>query len=409
MPRAVKNEEMKKANSKVVIVVENLSVPFDRRVWRECEALVEAGYIVSVICPKGMERDCEAYQEVQGVAIHRYTGYESQGTFASYVLEYVWALWMTAILLLKVLWARGYDVIQICNPPDLLILAAVPYKLLGKRIIFDQHDLSPEIYQAQRKKFESKGLVVKALLFFEWLTYQLTDIVLVVNESCRRIAIERGGVSPEDVMIVRNAPTQKRMASVAHSHRQRRIGAYLLTYVGMMGPQEGIDVMLKSVQLLVRHLGRNDVHVLIVGGGTVLESMKQLAFDLGIADVVTFTGQVSYDEVIHAIEQADVCLCPDPKTPLSDRCSLVKVVEYMSAGKPIVAFPLAEVALSAGDAALYAETNSVQSFAEKINRLLDDAELRERMGKIGQARFSSTLAWENSKTVLLAAYERVLQ
>ena len=391
---------------KILIIVENLSVPFDRRVWRECQALQEAGYQVSVISPKGKGFDNKSHEMIDGVSIYRYRIYHADGSFLSYILEYATSLVMTFWLMFVVLFRKGYDVIQICNPPDLLILAALPFKLVGKKIIFDQHDLCPEIYQMHKGGSGRQSLVVKALLFFEKITYVFSDIVMVVNDSCKKIALSRGGKKEQDVFIVRNGPTKQNIGNALPNPQLKMGKQYLLTYVGMMGPQEGIDILLRAIRNLTMVYHRNDLHIRIIGGGTVLDEMKQYAVELSINHIVTFTGQVDYNQVMEGIASADVCLCPDPKTPLNDKCSLVKVIEYMSLGRPLVAFDLKEVRNSAQRAALYAQPNDENDFSKKINFLLDNPELRASMGSLGRERVMKFLTWEHSKAALYAAYDK---
>jgi glycosyltransferase involved in cell wall biosynthesis len=302
---------------------------------------------------------------------------------------------------------EGYSVIQICNPPDLLILPALPFKLLGKKVIFDQHDLSPEIYQTQRGKEDMQDAVVKLLLLLERLTYFLSDVVIVVNDSCRRIAKKRGAKNDRDVFVVRNGPSMLSLERAVPNPRLKCGKKYLLSYAGMMGPQDGIDVLLRAVRNLAVIHRRNDFHVHIMGDGTVLQQMKRYARDLGIDTLTTFTGRVSQAQVMEGIATADLCLCPDPKTPLSDKCSLVKAVEYMGVGCAFVAFELEEVRISAGAAALYARPNDETDFAEKIHYLLKHDELRAHMANLGRERVMQGLTWDHSKGTLLRAYDRV--
>jgi glycosyltransferase involved in cell wall biosynthesis len=390
---------------KVLIIVENLPVPFDRRVWRESQALREAGYHVSIIAPREVGQPSR--EVIDGVSVYRYSAFHADGGFASYVLEYLVALFMSFWLTVVVLCREGFDVIQICNPPDLLVFAALPFKLLGKRIIFDQHDVCPEIYQAQRNMAEGdRSLILRALFFFERLTYVLSDVVMVVNESCRRVALSRGLMRSADVFVVRNGPSRDSVLEIRPNPALKEGRRYLLVYVGMMGPQDGIDVLLRVVRHLFVRYRREDFHVRIVGGGTVLEQMQRYAQTLEIQSMVTFTGRVQHKEVLESIASADVCLCPDPKTPLSDKCSLVKSIEYMSLGKPFVAFDLEEVRRSAGDSALYAESGGEDEFAAKVNALLSNDDLRRTMGERGRERVLHGLTWEHSKEALHAAYDR---
>src|SRR6266849_3744881 len=371
---------------RVLIVVENLSVPFDRRVWRECQALREVGYEVSVISPKGQAIDTVNHETIGGVSIYRYHLPQATGGLLSYILEYSVALFMTLWLTLIVLCREGFDVVQICNPPDLLIFTVVPFRLFGKTIIFDQHDLSPEIYQMQNGGPETQTPMYNILLCFERLTYALSDVVMVVNESCRRIAVGRGAKQEQDVFLVRNGPSIKSIRSAQPNPALKRGMPHLISYVGMMGPQEGIDVLLRAVRNLVIVHERRDFHVLIMGSGTVLDPMKKYALDLGIAEIVTFAGHVDYSQVMAGIATATICVCPDPKTPLNDKCSFVKVIEYMSLGRAFVAFDLEEVRNMAAGAALYAAPNDENDFAGKLAYLLDQPDLCASMGSLGRDR-----------------------
>ena len=371
-------------------------------------ALKEKGYGVSVIAPRDSMKAEPSRETLNGISIYRFTAYHSTGGFLSYILEYAVALaqsfWLSGVVLRR----EGFRAIHICNPPDLLILAVLPYKLLGKKIIFDQHDLCPEIYQTQKGlKANDRNLVHSVLSFFEKLTYRLSDIVLVVNESCRRIACARGGKSPGDVFIVRNGPSEESIRDVPTNPQLKNGKPFLLVYVGMMGPQEGIDVLLRAIRTLRDSFGRDDFHVHLIGGGTVLEQMKSYAKELEIDSIVTFAGRQDYDRVLEGIATADVCLCPDPKNPLSDKCSLVKSIEYMSLGRPFVAFDLEEVRLASGSAALYAPPGDEKEYAAHIDRLLRDDDLRMSMGKLGRQTVLDGLTWDHSKESLYEAYELI--
>jgi glycosyltransferase involved in cell wall biosynthesis len=393
---------------KVLIVVENLSVPFDRRVWNECQALRDAGYQVSALSPMGQGRDTAWQEELDGISIFRYPILQASGGFLSYVVEFLNAMVMTFIMSWLVLMRRGFDVVQICNPPDLLIFPVLPFKLLGKKIIFDQHDLCAEIYETQKDLHGKPNAVVKVLLHLEALTYAWSDAVMVVNESCRRVALGRGRCSERDVFVVRNGPSSQALRQQSPDESLKRGKRHLLVYVGMMGPQEGIDVLLRAVHALVHVHGRSDFHVQILGGGTVLAAMRAYAAQLGLSDCVTFAGSVDHARVLECIATADLCLCPDPKTPLSDKCSLVKAVEYMGLGRAFVAFDLEEVRYSAGAAAEYAAPGDEADFAAKIHRLLEEPERREAMGRIGREQVLQRLTWDHSKKALLAAYAHAL-
>ncbi len=283
----------------------------------------------------GAGADTKWHEAIDGISVYRYPIYHASGSFRSYMLEYGVALFMSFWLLWIVLVREGFDVIQICNPPDLLILPTLPFKLLGKKVVFDQHDICPEIYETQKGLSGQPNFVVRVLLRLEKLTYSFADVVMVVNESCRRIALGRGGNKEQDVFVVRNGPSLQNIRNAAPNLELKAGKRHLLTYVGMMGPQEGIDVLLRAIRGLATIHQRGDFHVRIMGGGTVLDQMKAYADELGIDKLVTFTGSVGYPQVMEGIASADLCLCPDPKTPLSDKCSLVKVIEYMSLGRAL--------------------------------------------------------------------------
>lgn len=390
---------------RVLVLVENLSVPFDRRVWKECRALTEAGYQVTAISPKGHGFDSAAVETVDDVVIYRYPPRESSGGAIGYAVEYTIAVLMMSALAWVAFFRRGFDLIQICNPPDVLVFAALPFKLLGKKIIFDQHDLSPEIYAVRRPDGE-RGFVYRVLLFLEHLTYRLSDVTIGITQSVCDIARSRGRIRPENLFLVRNGPDPRSFAGARADDSLRKGKRFLVSYVGMMGPQDGVDVLMRCVRILVEEFHRTDFHVHLVGGGTQLTSLQQYARELGVDDYVTFTGMQAYDEVVKAVASADLCVCPDPKTPMNDRANLVKVSEYMCLGKPVVCFDLTEVRFSAADAALYAEPGNERDFAAKIHYLLENPDERTRLGGIGARRVRELLSWEHSKEALSAAYDR---
>jgi len=392
---------------KVLLLVENLSVPFDRRVWKECCALRDAGFRVTAISPKGRDFDSSFFETLDDVTIYRYPPFESSGAAVSYALEFSVALFWMTVLSWVALAKRGFDVVHLSNPPDVLILAALPFKLLGKKIIFDQHDLSPEIYSQHHPGGEG-SIVHRVLLAFEALTYRCADVVICITQSVCDVARTRGRVGSDRLFLVRNGPDLRSFAHAKADATLRQDRPYLLSYVGMMGPQDGVDILLRAVRILVNDFGRQDFHVHLVGGGTELGRLKNYAEELGLVGYVTFAGQQPYDAVVRVIASADVCLCPDPKTPMNDRANLVKVTEYMCLGRPVVAFDLSEVRHSAGDAAVYATPNDERDFASKIDSLLSSADDRVRRGHIGAQRVLQFLSWDHSKQALLAAYQRAL-
>jgi glycosyltransferase involved in cell wall biosynthesis len=392
--------ELMNRQRRVLILVENLPSPFDRRVWQEAGALRDAGYGVSIICPTG--KGCEKkYEVLDDIHIWRYDlPREAEGAFG-YLLEYSVALCMTFFLSLKVLAKRGFDVIHACNPPDLFFLIGGFYKLFGRKFVFDHHDANPELYEA---KFGRRDLFWKLMSWLEKLTFRTADVSIATNESYRRIAVGRGGMAPERVFVVRSGPSLERMKIVPPVEALKKGRRYLVGYVGVMGRQEGIDYLLAAAAHLVHRLKRTDVHFGLVGGGTSLEEMKALARELRIDDYVTFTGRVSDGALLAMLNTADVCVNPDVANEMNDISTMNKVMEYMALGKPIVQFDLAEGRFSAQAASLYAKRNDPVDLAMRISELLDDPARRAAMGAFGRRRVESELEWRYEAPKLIAAY-----
>ncbi|MGW6055566.1 glycosyltransferase family 4 protein [Streptomyces sp. NPDC055189] len=384
---------------RALILVENLSVPFDRRVWQECTTLRDAGWTVHVICPQGTKRDTEPEAEIDGVRIHRYPLRAATGGPAGYLREYGSALWHTARLARKV---GPVHVVHACNPPDLLFLPARWLTRRGARFVFDQHDLVPELYLSRFGR--GKDVLYRAVCALERMTYRAADIVIATNESYRDVAVSRGGKKPEDVFVVRSAPAVDRFQPVPPEPELKRGKEHLLCYLGVMGPQDGVDYALRALAKLRDELGRSDWHAVFVGSGDAFDAMVELAGELGLSEQVEFTGRIPDADLVRYLSTADVCLSPDPRNPLNDVSTMNKVLEYMAMGRPIVSFDLREARVSAGEAAVYAPANDEAEFARLTALLLDDPEKRARMGKIGQERVSGPLSWENSQASLLAAY-----
>jgi glycosyltransferase involved in cell wall biosynthesis len=383
------------------MLVENLPSPFDRRVWQEACTLRGAGYQVSIICPTGP--GCERrFEVIDGVHIYRYRLPFEAATAAGYPLEYLVALTRTFMLAWRVLLTRGFDVVHACNPPDLLFLVGAFFKLLGKKFLFDHHDLCPELYQA---KFGRRDFFYRLLLTLERATFRAADVAIATNDSYREIAITRGGLPPERVFVVRSGPSLARMQRLPPDVRLKRGRSYLVGYVGVIGQQEGIDSLLRSVQHLVFELGRRDIQFALVGSGPALERMKVLARELRVAPFVTFTGRVPDRELLTVLSTADVCVNPDPANDMNDKSTMNKVLEYMALGKPIVQFDLTEGRWAAQDASLYARRHDTADFAAKIVELLDDPARRAAMGACGRRRVETQLEWSHQAPRLLAAYD----
>jgi glycosyltransferase involved in cell wall biosynthesis len=386
---------------RVLFLVENLPSPFDRRVWQEATALKSAGYVVSIICPtgKGYEKH---FEEIDGIAIYRYDlAVEADGALG-YAIEYGLALFWTFLLSWRVLFTRGFDAIHACNPPDLFFLIGGFFKLLGKKFVFDHHDINPELYEA---KFGRRDFFWKLMVALERLTFRTANVSIATNESYRRIAIGRGGMDPDKVFVVRSGPSLERLKVVPPVRALKNGRRYLVGYVGVMGKQEGIDLLLCAIRQIVDLHGRHDIQFGLVGGGTSLGEMKALAKKLNIEDYVTFTGRVPDAELLAMLNTADVCVNPDIANEMNDKSTMNKIMEYMALGKPIVQFDLAEGRFSAQGASLYAKRNDPDDLAAKIIELVDDPQRRAEMGACGRSRVENELEWRYEQPKLLAAYD----
>lgn len=386
---------------RVLIIVENLPSPFDRRVWQEATTLIDAGYEVSIICPTG--KGCEQkYEVIEGIHIYRHNlPLEAEGAMG-YALEYTMALFWEFVMAWKVLLTRGFDAIHACNPPDNIFLIGGFFKLLGKKFLFDHHDINPELYEA---KFGRRDFFYKVMLTWERWTFKTATVSIATNESYKRIAVERGGMPPERVFVVRSGPMLDRLKIIPPVESLKQGRKYLVGYLGTMGRQEGIDYLLRAARHIVIDLSRTDIHFGLVGGGTSLEGMRKLASDLGIADYVTFTGRIPDQALLEMLNTADVCVNPDVVNEMNDKSTMNKIMEYMALGKPIVQFDLTEGRFSAQDASLYAACNDAVDMAEKIVQLLDDPALREEMGRFGRHRVENELEWKYEAPKLLKAYD----
>ncbi len=387
---------------RVLIIVENLPVPFDRRVWHEATTLKGAGYEVAIICPvdTGYEKRRET---IDGIEIYRHPlPVEGRGA-GGFVIEYAAALFWETVLAWRVFLSRGFDVIHACNPPDLIFLVGGVFKLCFRRkFLFDHHDICPELFVA---KYGHNGTFHKFLEAAERWTYRTADVSIATNNSYRDIAITRGGMDPAKVFVVRSGPKLERVRLVPPADALKKGRRYLVGYVGVMGRQEGLQYLLQAVRHIVVDRKRSDVHFGIVGGGPEFERLCKLAVDLGIGDYVTFTGRVPDQQLLEMLSTADVCVNPDEYNEMNDKSTMNKIMEYMALGKPIVQFDLAEGRFSAGEASLYARPNDAVDLAAKILDLLADDRARARMGEFGRERVVKELSWSNEAPKLLAAYD----
>jgi glycosyltransferase involved in cell wall biosynthesis len=390
---------------RVLIIVENLPSPFDRRVWQEALALRAHGHAVNIICPKGRGYD-RGHEVLEDVHIYRYGLPLEADSALGYGLEYGLALLMQFALAVRVALTRGFDVIHGCNPPDTIFLIARFFKLFGKRFIFDHHDINPELYEA---KFGRRDKWYRLLCHLERWTFATADTSIATNESYRRIAIERGRMAPAKVFVVRSGADLSRVQMLPPRAELRRGKAHLVGYVGVIGKQEGLDLLLEAVAYVRRTLHRNDVHFVIVGDGTELAAIRHLCRELALDDCVEFTGRIPDAALWEIMSTADVCVNPDRANDMNDKSTMNKILEYMALGKPIVQFDLTEGRFSAGEASLYARPNDVADLATKLCELLDDPVRRATMGAIGRQRVEGGLAWHHQVPRLLEAYEAAMK
>ena len=384
----------------VHIIVQNLPVPFDRRVWLECQSLTAAGYQVSVACPKGPGDP--PYEVIDGVTIYKYdaprTGTGKVAFFREYLHSFLATAWLTAKA-----WRRHrFRVLQACNPPDIFWPIALVLRLAGVRFVFDHHDLCPELYES---KFATRSPLYWAVRLLEWCTFRSAHHVTSTNESYRAIAIERGGKRPEEVTVVRTGPDPDRLRRGAPDPALRRGRDHLVVYLGVMGAQDGVDLAVLTADRVVHSLDRTDISFTFIGGGESYDDLVALVRELDLEAYVSMPGRLPDIEVAALLSTADVGLCPDPKNPLNDVSTMNKTMEYMSFGLPVVAFDLQETRVSAADAGVYARPNEVEDFARLLIELLDDASRRMAMGGRGRQRIVDSLAWSHQQRSYTAVYD----
>ena len=389
--------------TRILIIVQNLPVPFDRRVWLECQALTSAGYRVAVVCPKG--KDDPAFEVIDSVEIYKYRPYAPGGSKLSFVAEYAYSFLATAWHTLKARRKGRFAVIQACNPPDIFWPIALAFRLERTRFVFDHHDLCPELFLS---RFENPpALPYKGLLWLERRTFRTAKHVISTNESYRQIAIERGGKSPDDVTVVRTGPNPERLKRGPAAEELKRGRKYLAAYIGVMGPQDGVDIVLRAADVIVREFGRDDIAFTLIGSGDCYDELVALRDELNLQGHVEFTGRAPDELVTKIMSTADAGLSPDPKNPLNDVSTMNKTMEYMAFELPVVAFDLRETRVSAQDAAVYATPNDVHEYAKALVGLLDDEAARAQLGKIGRARVEDELAWSHQEHAYLGVYQRL--
>ena len=395
---------MASPGKRILIIIENLPAPFDRRVWQEAVSLKKAGYEITIICPTGKGYE-KKFEVIDDIYIYRHPLPIEAGRTIGYLYEYSFALFWEFVLSIKVFFGRGFDAIHACNPPDLLFLVALPYKLLfGKKFVFDHHDINPELYLAKKGR---GGVFYKLLILLEKLTFKVADISIATNESYKEIALRRGGKKEEDVFVVRSAPVVQNIECLIPEKPNislKRGKKFMVGYVGVMAKQDGVDYLLKSISYIIHDEKRTDILFVLIGNGPEWEELVKYAQKLQLQDYVLFTGRIPDREMIEYISICDVCVNSDVVNEFNDKSTMNKVLEYMVLGKPIVQFDMKEARYSAQDASLYAKSNDTKDFAKKILTLLDNEAQRKKMGEIGKERIKKELSWENSERSLIEAY-----
>lgn len=392
---------MKKMNRKILIIVENLPVPFDTRVWQEATTLAMNGYTVSVICPKG-KGYTKSEEYLQGVHIFRHDLPTEGNGAIGYLKEYTTALREETRLAKKIYKEIGFDVIHGCNPPDDIYMVAKKFKKYGVKYVFDHHDICPELFEA--KFGRKKGLLYKSQLWLEKQTYKHCTFAFVTNESYKKIAIKRGGMNPQKVIVLRSGPKLERMKIMDPIPSIKRGYKYMVGYVGVIGQQEGVEYLLDAAQYIKQH--DNNVFWGIVGGGPHLETLKNKVHEMGLDDCVEFTGRAPDQQMLEYLNTADVCVNSDKYNAMNDKSTMNKILEYMALAKPIVQFNLTEGKYSAQKASVYAKNNDPIDMAEKIIELLNNPDKRKKMGEFGRNRVINELSWEHTSKALLEGYDK---
>ena len=393
------------AKPRILIIVQNLPVPFDRRVWLECKALSAAGYDVTVVCPKG--KDDPGHEVVEGVTLLKYRPYAPGGRALGFVVEYVYSFLATATLVLRARREGKFEVMQACNPPDIFWpIARWMRRRDGSRFVFDHHDLCPELYDSRFPN--GSALPRRGLIALESATFHTADHVVATNASYAEIAMRRGAKDAGDVTVVRTGPDQERLHRRAPVPALRRGRHHLVAYIGVMGPQDGVDLAVRAAAHVVHNLGREDVAFTFMGSGDSYHQLVSLRDELGLQDYIELPGRVPDDTVLDVLSTADVGLSPDPKNPLNDVSTMNKTMEYMAFGLPVVAFDLKETRVSAGAAASYIQSGDVAAYAKAIVELLDDCDKREAMGRTGRLRIEEELGWSYQRDAYVRVYDALV-
>lgn len=391
-------------HQRILMLLENCSYPADGRVRREAVALTQAGYRVSVIAPA--DRGQASREIVDGVHVYRYKTRAATSGYLGYLEEYGYSLFATFFLSLAALRREGVDVVHAHCPPDTFVLVGLFYKLLGKRFVYDHHDLAPEMYYA-RFGGEGNRFVFRVLVWFEQLACKLADQVITTNQSYKTMEIQRDHLPESRITIVRNGPELDKLPCVEADAALGARGKTVIGYIGVVGSQDGVDYLLRGLKSLLRDLNRDDFFCVVVGDGDALPGLKMLALELGLTDYVQFTGWVEHADLGRYAQVMDICVAPEPSNPYNDRSTMIKIMDYMALAKPIVAFDLPEHRRTADGAALFVRPNEESELARSLAQLMDDPARRKSMGSCGRRRVETELSWQYSVPNLLSAYHKV--
>lgn len=391
------------SGKRVLMIVGSLPCPFETRAWQEATTLKDCGANVTIICPtgKGYENNFEI---IDGIVIYRHNLIHKGDGALSHLLKFGSALFWEFVLAMKCHFTRGFDVIHVSNPPDFIYMAAKPFKLLGKKLVFDQNDIYPELYIS---KYGTKGFLHKLMLYFEKRAFKCSEVSIDTNDSYREIALKRGGKRPEDVFVVRSAPSFERLQIIPPIEELKNGRKFMIGYVGFIEKHEGLNYLVDAADYIINVKKRRDIQFTCVGGGSEISNIRKYVREKCLEKYFTFTGRVSDRVLLEYLNTADVCVNPAEYNEMNDKATMNKVMEYMALGKPIVQFDLTEGKFTAGEASLYANRNDTVDMAEKITVLLDDEELRNKMGAIGRERIEKELNWEIEKHSLIKAYNKV--
>jgi len=392
---------------RVLLLVENLPVPLDRRAWEEARALYAAGWDVTVISPRGSGEMARLQERLQGILVLRYPQRAARG-LRGYLIEYLPSMLFTVAWAIYARLGGRFDVIHGCNPPDLFWLFGRVARLEGARFVFDQHDVGPEL--AITKWGANGGLRTRLLtLLTRWMearSYAAADLVFAPNDSYRAIAMTRGGVPAERVLTVRNAPDVVRYRALATgiAPDPHRVG-----YVGVMGSQDGLEILLDAWALVIGEADMADAVLELVGDGEARPSLEARARSLGVGPSVRFHGYLHPTAFVPILAACVVGVSPDPPTAFNDVSTMVKVVDYLAIGRGVVAFDLAETRGVAGEAAVIAPTATPRALADTLLAVMRDPERGRRIGHAGTARVAEIkLDWSHSAAILTDGYARIL-